>query len=414
MANQFITTTEILQESLAILKNNLQFSRYINRSYDSSFAKAGAKVGATVNARKPPKYMGRYGNALAVEDITETPVAITVDQLFGVDMEFTDVDLTLTMDRFRTRYLEAAVCRIANEIDAVGMRTLYRATYNSVGTPGTVPASSQVYLDAGVRLDNTGTPRRGKNTRTAVIGSQMQATLINALQGLFQSSDRIREQYEDGEMGQSLGLNFSMDQNNPTHTVGPLGGTPLVNGANQSGTSLITDAWTAAAASRVLRADIFTIGTGTDQVFGIKPQTGASGGGTSTGVLQQFVITADGSSDSAGALTLSISPSITASGAFQNVSQAPPDNAVITMLGAANTVSPQGLAFHRDAITLVTVDLEMPRGVDMAGRINDDDLGIAMRLVRAYDIRTNTRPTRLEVLFGWAVLYEEMACRIQS
>lgn len=407
--NQFITTSMILQESLMVLKNNCQFARYVNRQYDSQFAKSGAKVGATVNARKPPKYQGRYGNGLQPEDIVETPVPVTCDKLFGVDLEFTDVDLTLTMDNFRQRYIEPAVSRIANEIDATGLQ-LYNQIYNSVGTPGTVPADAITYLNSGVKLDNTGTPRRGKTTRTSVIGSQMQATLVDALKGLFQSSDKIREQYEEGEMGQSLGLNFSMDQNVFTHTVGPLGGTPLVNGANQTGSNLVTDGWTAAAANRLKKGDVFTIAN----VYGIKPQTGSATGGVSTGQLQQFVCTDDVDSDAGGATTIPISPSIILAGAFATVNSLPADNAALTVVGAANTVTPQGLSFHRDAFTLVMVDLEMPKGVDMAGRIVDEDTGFAMRMVRAYDIRTNTRPVRLEALWGWSVLYPEMACRIAS
>ncbi len=406
--NQFITTSKVLQESMMILKNNLQFARYVDRQYDKQFAQAGAKVGTVVSARRPPKYQGRYGNALQTEDIQETPVPVTVDKLFGVDLEFSDVDLTLTMDNFRSRYLDSAVARIANEIDATGL-ALYRNIFNNVGTPGTVPADDEPYLNAGVKLDNTGTPRRGK-VRTAVIGSQMQATLVHGLKGLFQSSEKIREQYEDGEMGYSLGLNFSMDQNVFTHTVGPLGGTPLVNGATQTGASLVTDGWDAAAAARLNIGDTFTIAG----VYGIKPQTGTATGGVSTGQLQDFVVTDDVSSDASGNATIPISPSIIAVGAFATVSALPADNAAITVKGAANTVTPQGLVFHKNTFTLVMVDLEMPKGVDMSGRIVDEDLGLALRLVRAYDIRTNTRPTRLEALWGWTTMYPEMGVRVQS
>ena len=126
MANEFLTTSLILQESMMLLKNNLQFARYVSREYSSQFAVEGAKVGQTINARKPPKYMGGYGNALHLEDIAETPVPITLNRLFGVHFTHTDVDLTLTMDNFRKRYLDSAVARIANEIDSVGLDVLYK------------------------------------------------------------------------------------------------------------------------------------------------------------------------------------------------------------------------------------------------------------------------------------------------
>lgn len=396
------------------LVNELGFTRHIGRQYSPEFGQAGAKVGQTVNARKPPKYMGGYGNGLHLEDIQEIPVPITVDQLFGVHFSANDVDFKLKMDLFRSRYVEPAVARIANEIDRTGLQ-LYKQVYNTVGVPGTVPNAGLTYLNAGVYLDNTGTPRRGRNTRTAVVGSQMQATLVNALSGLFNSQSAIRAQYDDGVMGHALGLNFEMDQNIDTHVVGALGGTPLVNGANQTGSSIITNGWTASISNILRQGDILTFGT---DVYGVKVQTASEDGAVSTGVLQQFVVTEDVDSDGDGAATIPISPSITTSGAFQTVTKSPDDDDVVLIFGHASSyaaaVTPTGLAFHKDFATLVTVDLEPVRGVDMAGRISDDELGLAMRLVRAYDVNTNSRPTRLEMLYGWSILYPEMACRIQS
>ena len=414
MANQFLTTAEILFESLLVLKNNLELTRHIGRQYSTQFGVAGAKVGATVNARKPPKYRGRYGNALDPEDIVETPVPIVCDNLFGVDLEYTDVDLTLTMDNFRKRYIEPAVCRIANEVDKTAAAQ-YVNIYNFVGVPGTVPTDDEQYLNAGVKLDNTGTPRRGKFIRSMILSSQSQATLVHGLKGLFQKSDSIARQYEEGEMGTALGWNFSMDQNIPTHVVGALGGTPLVIGAGQTGASILTDGWTASISGVLKQGDCITFAN----VYGITPQTAdATGGGTSTGQLQQFVVTADVDSDGTGAATVPISPSIVTSGAFQTVTVSPADNAVILIFTSASAYAAvstkQNLGFHKDCFTLVTVDLEDVGGVDMMGRISDADIGLAMRLVRAYDIRTNTRPTRLEMLWGNSTIYPEMGVRVQS
>jgi hypothetical protein len=84
------------------------------------------------------------------------------------------------------------------------------------------------------------------------------------------------------------------------------------------------------------------------------------------------------------------------------------------VLGAANTVGRVGLAFHRDAITLATADLPLPRGVDMAGRAGDKQLGISIRMVRAYDVSSDRFPCRLDVLYGWKILRPEHVCRIHS
>jgi P22 coat protein - gene protein 5 len=402
VANTLLTISEITQEALRILENALTFTKLVNRSYEDRFGRAGAKIGDTVNVRKPPKYVGRTGANISLEDTTETSVPVQLNKQFGVDISFSSQEMLLSVDDFGKRYLLPAVARIANEIDKDGC-ALYTDVYSAAGTPATVPNTLMTYLDAGVRLDDEACPRDGQ--RSVVVGAQMQATIVDALKGLFQASAEIGKQYRGGQMGTTAGFDWYMDQNVRTHTVGPLGGTPLVNGAAQSGASLVTDGWTASAASRLKKGDTFTIAN----VYGVNPISGDS-----TGVLRRFVVTADVSSDGSGNATIPISPSITATGAFKTVSAAPADNAAITVLGAANAVSPVGLAFHPDAFTLACADLPVPDGVDMASRKSDKQLGLSIRLIRQYAISTDTWPCRLDVLYGWKTIRPELACRIHS
>ena len=174
----------------------------------------------------------------------------------------------------------------------------------------------------------------------------------------------------------------------------------MVNGASQSGATLVTNAWTSSAATRLKKGNVFTIGSGATGCFAVNPQNKQS-----TGALRQFTATTDGASDGSGNMTINISPSITLSGPFQNVVAAPANSATINVNGAASTQSPQGLAFHKDAFAL---------GVDMAARVSDKQLGLSLRLVRAYDINTDRFPTRIDVLYGWVTLYAELACRVAS
>ena len=111
-------------------------------------------------------------------------------------------------------------------------------------------------------------------------------------------------------------------------------------------------------------------------------------------------------------LCRSISPSIVVSGQYQTVSGSPANLAAITMVGSQNTAYPQNLAYHKDAFVLGMADLELPGGVDMAARAVDPDSGLALRIVRAYDINNDTFPCRVDVLYGWKAVYPEMACRI--
>jgi hypothetical protein len=410
MANQFLTTSQVLQKSLPVLRNNLAFSKYTLNTYSDQFAREGARVGSTVTARKPPKYRGRYGNAIDVEDIQETPVPVVVDKLFGVDLEYDDVALTLTMDNFTERYIDPVMARIANEIDYTGM-LLYKDVYNFVGQPSVAISSRTSYLSAGVLLDNTATPRRGKGSRNNVISSQMQASLTDNQATLFNLTTTIADQNQTGEMGYALGFQFAMDQNTPAHTVGALGGTPQVDGPNQTGSSILLKTGGSSVTGYFKQGDCITFAS----VNGIVPNTATkSGGGVSTGALQQFVVTADTDCTS-GAITVPISPPIITVGAFQTVTASPADSANVLVFTNASSqaglVSKQGLAFHQQAFTRVMVDLAIPGGVDKSGRISDPESGLAFRLVRAYDIRGNSRPTRVEALWGWSTLYPEWACR---
>ncbi|GAC1403870.1 MAG: hypothetical protein NVSMB64_06270 [Candidatus Velthaea sp.] len=404
MANTLLTPSLITKEALMVLENNAVFTKFVNKEYSPKFGSdsaIGQKIGNTLQVRKPPKYVGRSGAAIAVEDATEQFVNVVLNTQRGVDIQFSSQELTLSIDEFSDRFIKPAVAKIANFIDADGL-ALYKTVANSVGTPGITPNALLTYLNAGVAMDITATPRDGQ--RSVVIAPQPQATIVDALKGLFQDSSDIAKQYRDGTMGRTAGLKFSMDQNVVSQTVGPLGGAPLVNGAAQTGSSLITNGWTAAAALRLNQGDVFTIAG----VFSVNPMSLAS-----TGVLQQFVVTANVSSDGAGNATIPISPSIILTTGFQTVNASPANGAALTVVGAASTVSPQGLAFHRDAFTLATADLEMPKGVDFSARMASKQAGVSIRMVRAYNISTDQFPCRLDVLYGWASLRPEMACRVQ-
>lgn len=402
MANTNLTISMVTKECLAVLENNLTFAKGVNREYDDQFAIGGAKIGDTVNIRKPARYVGRTGATMSVEDHTETSVPLQLDTQFGVDINFTSKELTLSIDEFSDRIIKPAMAVVANKIDSAGLIMAYQSTYNAVGTPGTIPTALKTYLQAGAKMDYEACPRDGN--RSLVLDPTAQVEIVDALKGLFQSGEQIKSQYEKGNMGLAGGFKWSMDQNIYTHTVGPLGGTPLVNGVPAQGaTTLVTDGWTAAAANRLKKGDVFTIAN----VFAVNPQTRVS-----TGQLRQFVVTADTDSNAGGAATIPISPAIASTGAFATVTAMPADNAALTILGAANTLSPQHLAYHKNAFVLGCADLLLPKGVDMAARISDKQLGLSARMVRQYDIVNDKFPCRFDILFGWKALYPELACRI--
>ena len=405
MANSFLTTDVISLEGLRIFKNSLAAAKHTDRKFEALFGQNGnqSATGTSVRIRKPNQYTVRTGATYSAQNVTDDYTTLTIDQQIGVDTSITSAEMALSLSSFSEQIIKPQVTLLANYVDQYILQTAYQQVANAVGTPGTVPTALSTYLDAGAKLDQFACPRDGQ--RAVIYGPQMQANIIDALKGLFNTSSKISSQYNDGEMNSAIGFNFELDQNVYTHTVGPLGGTPLVNGASQTGATLVTDGWTAAAASRLKNGDVFTIAG----VYAVNPVSKAS-----TGVLQQFVCTADKSSDASGNITIPIYPSIVTSGASQTVSGSPADNAAITVLGAANTLTAQGLALHKSAIALAFAELQKPQGVDMASVKTDPDSGVSMRFVRFYDGTTDAFKARFDVVFGVKVLRPEWIVRICS
>jgi len=411
MADVLLTPQLISDKSLQILHNNIVLAKKVNRDWDSQFGKSGMKAGQSYQIRRPVQFTTRSGSTASIQDVVETSTTLSLQPLIGIDWDFDDTDLAMTIDRFAERYLNRAMARLATALDAGLYGLMYKSVANAVGTPGTTPSAALTYLQAGQKLDENAAPR--DNSRHMILTPAAQASTVDALKGLFQSSDRISDQYESGMMGQALGWNFWMSQNAPTHTVGPLGGTPLVNGANQgnAGTNnayaaslnLVTDGWTAAAASRLKAGDVFTIAN----VFAVNPETKQS-----TGSLMQFVVSSDVSSDAGGNATITITPCPISGGAYQNVTALPADNAALTVLGAAGTNTPVNIGFHKDAFTLVVPELELPNGTDMAARSTYD--GISLRFVRDFDTLNNRRICRFDLLWGAVAQRPEWACRVQG
>jgi hypothetical protein len=406
LANTLLTISMITREALRVLENNLTFTKYVRRDFDDEYGRAGAKIGTVLNIRKPPRYVGRVGQALQLEDATETSVPLTLNVQRGVDIIFSSQDLALSIDDFSERFIMPAIANVANGIDFDGL-SQYLNVYNEIGTPGTVPNQLLTYLQAGQRLDEEAAPR--DKDRALVVSPAMQAVIVDALKGLFHDASDIEKQYSEGTMGRTIGFKWSMDQNVRVQTVGAYGGVVgTINAANQTGSAITTSGWTANAAI-LNQGDVVSF----QGTFAVNPQNKQS-----TGSLRQFVVTQNVVASGAGVATIPISGpgglGIILAGPFQTVTASPTNGAAINIQGTSGTSSPRGLAFHKDAFAFGCADLPLPGGVDIADRVNDKQLGCSIRLVRAYDINTDRFPTRLDILYGWTTLYPELATRIAS
>ena len=161
MSNTLLTISKITNEALMVLENELTFSSEVNREYDDQFAVVGAKIGNTLNVRRPGRFLGTTGPALNVEDFNETSIPVTLSTQFHVDTQFTTQDLALSLDMFSDRVLKPAIAAIANKIDFDGLTMAKNSTANIVGSAGTPPTGLITYLTGQAYLDAEGAPRNG-------------------------------------------------------------------------------------------------------------------------------------------------------------------------------------------------------------------------------------------------------------
>lgn len=399
MGNSILTSTQVTRKALVILHQKLNFVGAITRDYDSSFAKEGAKIGDTLKIRMPNQYTVRTGKTLEAQETAETSVDLKVQTQKGVDINFSSADLTLSLDDFAERILEPAMSVLAANIEADAL-SMYKDVYQQVANTGAA-ATFAKFLQARKLLVDSLTPF---NDRSVVLNTQDNVDMVDALKGLFQDSASIAKQYRDGVLGRTAGFEFSENTLIPRHTRGAEDAaytTDTRTSAIPISATAKSTITVAAGAGAGNKGDVFTIAG----VFSVHPETKVS-----TGIKQQFVLTAD---YSGGAGDMQISPAIVTSGAKQNVTiPSGSASALLVFDGTASAAHGISLAFQKGAFAFATADLIMPDGVDFAKREVLD--GVSMRIVRAYDINNDNMPCRLDVMYGYKTIRPQLAARVAN
>lgn len=376
--------------------------KFVNKKYVKDFNSEMFRPGTTINIPQPARFTASAGATASFPDITETSVSLTLNQ-YNASFAPTSIQMTTQVmrDQWSERYIRPAAIALVNQIDQAAFTTIQTGVANAVGTPGTTPSTLKTFLDAKAIMNELSCPQDDKIN--IVINPAAQSSLVDALKGLFHESSEIERQYREGTMGRTIGAKWSMDQNVQSRTVGVQGGTPLVNGAAQTGSSLITNGWSNSITNVLRAGDLFTIAG----VYSVNPVSK-----NSTGRLQVFTVTAAANSDGSGNATLSIFPSITTSGTTQNVTGSPANAAAITVLGSSNSTAFDNLAFHEDALTFACVPMVTYGGLDKSAVEYDPDTGVAVRITQGMDVTNDKLLVRADVLFGWAVTRPDWACRI--
>lgn len=415
--NGLLTNQIITVEALDVLENTDAAARILNSEYSDQFKFGGAVLGQTLSIRKPARFIGRLGQAVNIEGIQEQYVPLTLSYQRGVDTQVSSQDLMLRIDEYRERVLKPQIARLANLIDQ-DVCGLAQGLNNFVGVPGTTPNALSTYLAAKTKLDQNAAPMDGD--RNVINGPAADASMVDNLKGLFQSADNIKQQYLQGTMGKTIGATWWMDQNVYSQTVGTLGsafsGNPVVS-AGQSGSTITTTGWESGQTT-LNAGDIVSFVSTTQPVNLVNPQSYQD-----TGLTMDFVVTAT-ISDTTGTIAIPIAPAMIGPASsqpqLQNVTNLPPTSCAVYVYNQpasgfqaiSGKSSPQNLFVHKDFGTLAMVDMPLPGGTDKAYRAANKKTGKTIRVIRDYVATTDLWVQRLDVLYGVAVLRQELGVRV--
>lgn len=403
--NTWNNEVRLTKAALKYIENNSVFLKHVNRQYDDQFRTDGAKGGDTANIRVPGFGTYRTGKVAQPTGNNETYVPVVLQQ-GGSDFEVSSKELALNVDEMMT-ILGPRLAVVVNQIDYLGLQTAITGVANAVGTPGTAPTSLKPFTDAYAKMAKFGMPP--DENVSAIVDYNTQSALVDGLGSRLNPPKEISDQYRTGNMGIAGGMKFSADQEVPILTLGSMGAaTPTLNATSNDGDTTINVTGLASGATSLVAGTTIQIGG----VYAVNAVTKAS-----TGVLKDFVVTTT-TSDSSGSISaLPIFPTIHLTGPLQNVSATPTSGAKIYIFGNNQEstynqmVSPLNLVFHRDAFVLATADLAPVPG---SIRMRSPKLDFALRYSKYWNGQTDDFLHRIDVLFGWAVLRPEFACKVMG
>lgn len=414
MSNTNKVIDMIAKEALRVAHEKATFIGSINRSYDDSFSKSGAKIGSTLRVRDPNQYTRRQGSRIMnVQDQNSSTQTITVATQDGVDMRFNSAELAQDIDYLSEQYISPAMSALVSGIDGDCLTTATKETFNTAGTAGTVVGTvTSGFSDTsalGIARAKLNQGLAPKDDRSVQMDSVTMASVANGIKGLFLPKTEVERAWRDGFIGQTAASTFY--ENERTWS--------LTNIADVTGTtdaaSLVTDGGTTVDMHTTVVSpavgSVFTIAG----VYACHPETKAA-----YAHLQQFTVI----TTSAGA-GCTVSPTIylglsDSTAAKRNVCSASGaalaltdfNSKTLTFHGAASTTYRQNLMYHRDAFTFVTADLPLMDDAHKCVRMTKD--GISLRVWQASDIRNDELLLRIDVLYGFKTLRPAWACRISN
>lgn len=363
MANTFLTPDVIAREALVVLENNLIMANLVHRDFSNEFV----NVGDTITVRKPASFVANnFTGSIIRQDATEGSAPVKIDRHRDVSFEVTSKEMTLDIREFSSQLISPAMRAIAQAVDADLLNEVANVSHTVAATAS--PTNLADIANMSKTLDINKVPL---DMRRLVLNPthKYRYALTDNLSKVSYAGNG--ETLRNAELGRVYTLDTYMDQNCPD-TLAAAAGTATaykITGAKDE--KKVALSGVTAATATVKKGDAFIL----------------------DGYLYHFEADATA-----------------ASGAVAEVAIDMPLVKDYTAADAYLVSKPHSLAFHRNAIALVTRPLALPMGAANAAIMSDNGLGV--RVVYGYNQDTKKDTVSLDIIYGIKTLDANMAVKL--
>ena len=326
-------------------------------------------------------------------------------------------EMALDLDSFSELHLAPAIATLVSNIDSDVLQGCTKATYNWATNAPLISGVSTTTMTTVSSLTAAGNARTRMNQALAPKGdrriqldSGTMASMVTGVAGYFNPSNAISEQYREGLVARTAMADYY--ENERVYSM-PTVTSLLVTSFRI--TSFVTTLGVQTAGVSTVQAmpvgSIFTLGNAAGFLSDVHPETK-----TQFSNAKQFTVvsTVHGATS-----TITFAPPIYLSGPRQNVGGGAAGWTATTLalssltmnFAGTTTVSfPTGLMYHKDAFTFATAELPLMNNAEKCVRRTFD--GLSLRVWQDTDIRNDELLTRIDILYGYAAIRPEWACRV--
>lgn len=385
MTNTILTTSVILDYTLANFVNEMPFIHTASRNAEREMMRGPYKYGDTINIRRAPRSVIQDGQSLAYQNYQEKSEPLTIAYWPGRLISFNSFELTLQLDDFYERVMSAHVTSIANQIERFIASNASLQLYNYEGSSSSAINSFAAIDLLNARLNLMGLPM--SRDRYLVLSQndshQVKTSLVNYYNKTFNEGIGLHS-----ALGNLANFDVFQSQNVFVQNAGNFGAGPITT------TAIVSSGNTIPMTGFPINTVVFNAGDrfSVSDVFTVNPV-----GFNATPRNMQFVVTENITSDGAGNANVLVAPEIISDtgNSFKNVSNPIPSGATVTPLGSHNV----NVAYERGALDIVMPPLDKLI-VAQSSVVTDNKLGISLRLSMQGDVQNSVNAYRLDALVG--------------